>query len=255
MREHGLAPSNEPPARRVRLSSVKMAAMGMEPQEHTFLFADLAGFTALTEAHGDEEAAELAELFSECVRSLLPDHGAEAVKSIGDAVMVRCDDASAAIELGLRILENVGSRPRFPIVRVGMHTGPAIERGADWFGSAVNLAARVSGIAGGDEVLLTEATRAAAGELDGIERQRRGEQRFKNVRDSVALYQARRTGEDRGARVIDPVCHMSVEPREAAGTLTYEGRTYYFCSLECARAFTAEPERFAPNAEEGASDV
>ncbi|HZA90202.1 MAG TPA: hypothetical protein VE401_08200 [Solirubrobacterales bacterium] len=42
---------------------------------HTFLFADLAGFTALTEAHGDEEAAELAAEFCTRVRRLLPDHG------------------------------------------------------------------------------------------------------------------------------------------------------------------------------------
>src|SRR4051794_32861043 len=222
-----------------------MSAMGEEPSEHTFLFADLAGFTALTEAHGDEEAAELAAQFSDCVRSLLPARGAEVVKTIGDAVMVRTDEASAAVELALRILENVGSRPQFPIVRVGMHTGPAVERGGDWFGSTVNLAARVSGIAGGDQVLLTEATRTAASELEGIELERRGERPFKNVRDAVALYLAQREGEEREARAIDPVCRMAVEPAEAAGRLIYDGRNYHFCSLECARAFATEPERFA----------
>jgi adenylate cyclase len=222
-----------------------MMAMGEEEQAHTFLFADLAGFTALTEAHGDEEAAELAALFAGCVHSLLPEHGAEAVKTIGDAVMVRCEEAAAAVELGLRIIEGVGSRPQFPIVRVGMHTGRAIERGGDWFGAAVNLAARVSGVEGGDEVLLTEATKEAAGELGGIELERRGQQRFKNVREAVLLYETRREGTEREARAIDPVCRMAVEPGEAAGTLSYEGRRYYFCSLECARAFAAEPERFA----------
>jgi adenylate cyclase len=231
--------------KQVTPDSARMAAMGEEARVHTFLFADLAGFTALTEAHGDEEAAELAALFSDCVHSLLPEHGAEAVKTIGDAVMVRCDEASAAVELGLRITEGVGSRPQFPIVRVGMHTGPAIERGGDWFGSAVNLAARVSGAAGGDEVLLSEATKGAAGELHGIELERRGERRFKNVREAVALYQARREGSERGVRAIDPVCRMAVAPAEAAGTLTYQGHQYYFCSLECARKFAAEPERFA----------
>jgi adenylate cyclase len=225
-----------------------MATMAEKGHAHTFLFADLAGFTALTEAHGDEEAAELATLFSDCVHSLLPESGAEAVKTIGDAVMVRCDAASAAVELGLRIIEGVGSRPQFPVVRVGMHTGQAIGRDGDWFGSAVNLAARVSGVAGGDEVLLTEATKEAAGELGGIELERRGERRFKNVREAVALYEARREGVERGTRAIDPVCRMAVEPAEAAGTLTYESRTYHFCSLECARAFAAEPERFASSA-------
>ncbi len=70
-----------------------------EGQAHTFLFADLAGFTALTEAHGDEEAADLAAEFFDCVRDLLPDYGGEEVKTIGDAVMVRCDRPDAAVEL------------------------------------------------------------------------------------------------------------------------------------------------------------
>jgi adenylate cyclase len=233
--------------KQLTVDSAKMAAMG-EAAEQTFLFADLAGFTALTEAHGDEEAAELAAQFSDCITSLLPERGAEPVKTIGDAVMVRCEQAPAAIDLGLRILDGVGSRPQFPIVRVGMHTGPAVERAGDWFGSTVNIAARVSGIAAGDEVLLTEATRNAAGRLDGIELRRRGEQRLKNVREIVAIYEAQWEGEERGERVIDPVCRMAIEPAEAAGRLTYGGREYHFCSLECVRAFAAEPERFADGA-------
>jgi adenylate cyclase len=48
-----------------------------------------------------------------------------------------------AVELGLRIVEDAGSHHYFPVVRVGMHTGAAVERDGDWFGAAVNLASRV----------------------------------------------------------------------------------------------------------------
>ena len=65
-----------------------------ESPEHTFLFADISGFTALTEAHGDEEAADLAGQFFADVRVLLGEHGAEEVKTLGDAVMIRCDSAA-----------------------------------------------------------------------------------------------------------------------------------------------------------------
>jgi hypothetical protein len=75
--------------------------------------------------------------------------------------MLRTADAAAAIRLGLCIVHDVGARHGFPLVRVGMHTGPAVERGGDWFGATVNLAARVSAAAGGGEALLTEATKAA----------------------------------------------------------------------------------------------
>ena len=218
--------------------------------EHTFLFADLAGFTALTEAHGDERAVQLVAEFCEWVRELLPGHGAEEVKTIGDAVMLRCDEPAAAVELGLRIVEGIGARAEFPVVRVGMHTGRAIEREGDWFGAAVNLAARVSGAAGGGEVLLTEATREAAGELGAIQLRQRGEQRFKNVRESIRVYRAVREGEERDGLPIDPVCRMAVDPGRAAGELTYDGRAYHFCSLSCAQAFAASPRHYVAGVDE-----
>jgi class 3 adenylate cyclase len=62
----------------------------------------------------------------------------------------------------------------FPLVRVGMHTGPAVGRDGDWFGATVNLAARVSAAAAGGEALLTATTRTAAGEVAGVELRERG---------------------------------------------------------------------------------
>lgn len=215
-------------------------------QTNTFLFADMAGFAALTEAHGDEDAAELAADFFDCVRQLLPEYGGEEIKTIGDAVLLRCDEPAAAVQLGLRLVEEVGARPQFPILRVGMHTGPAIERHGDWFGAAVNLAARVSGLAGGREVLLTEATRDAAGEPEGIEFRHRGLQRFRHINQRVDVYRAARAGKKAEGLPIDPVCRMAVDPGRGAGALTYEGVEYHFCSLDCARAFAAAPEEYAP---------
>src|SRR5215216_6705651 len=147
----------------------------------TLLFADLSGFTALTEAHVDEQAADLVGGFCGSVRRLLSAHQAQEVETIGDALMLRTVDAAAAIRLGLCIVHDVGAQHGFPLVRVGMHTGPAVERGGDWFGATVNLAARVSAAAGGGEALLTEATLAAAGEVAGVELRQRGRWSFRNV--------------------------------------------------------------------------
>jgi adenylate cyclase len=221
-----------------------VGAVASGNRSHTFLFADLAGFTALTEAHGDQEAAQLAAEFFDHVRRLLPDYGGEEVKTIGDAVMLRCSEPRAAVELALRIVDEVGARPRFPIVRIGMHTGPAIERDGDWFGAAVNLAARVSGVAGGDEVLVSGATREAVGELAGVEFRRHGAQRLRHVAEPVEIFRAAREGEDRKGLPIDPVCRMGVDPGQAVGSLRFEGVEYYFCSLECVRAFTAAPHDY-----------
>jgi adenylate cyclase len=215
-----------------------------EHVSHTFLFADLAGFTALTEAHGDQEAAELAADYCEHIRGLLQDHEAEEVKTIGDAMMIRGRDPGEAIRLGLEIVETIGARPQFPIVRVGMHTGAAVEQGGDWFGAAVNLAARISAEAGGDEILISAETYEAAGEIEGVEFQHHGEKRFKNVADPVVIYRAIDKSSERGEQPIDPVCRMSVELGQAAGSLTHAGRDYHFCSLECVRAFANDPEQY-----------
>jgi adenylate cyclase len=218
---------------------------GADVHEPTFLFADLAGFTALTEAMGDEEAADVVADFCAAVRELLDDHQAEEVKAIGDALMVHVRAPDRAIELGLRIVEDVGSRHYFPVVRVGMHTGTAVERSGDWFGAAVNLAARVSAAAGGSEVLLTAATRQAAATLTGIELHPRGRRSFKNVAEQVEIYAAIRTGGETDAGLpIDPVCRMAVDPNHSAGQLVHDGVEYHFCSLKCANAFSGDAGRY-----------
>jgi adenylate cyclase len=217
-----------------------------EREIQTFLFADLAGFTALTEAHGDEQAADLAADFSRQIRDFLPDYDAEEIKGIGDAVMLRARSAGQAVRLGLRVVHDVGRRHGFPAVRVGMHTGPAVERDGDWFGATVNVAARVAGVASGCEVLLTEATRTLAGEIESVQLRERGEERFKNVAETVRLYAAYPdTERAESGWPIDPVCHMAVDPQRSSGALIHGGIEHHFCSLECAGRFASDPGRFA----------
>lgn len=222
------------------------SANSLRPIEaQTFIFADLSGFTALTEAHGDSRAAALAGQFEREVADALPAAGAEVVKTIGDAAMIRVDAAAEAVVLGLRIVESVRARPGFPVVHVGMHTGPAVAQGSDWFGGTVNIAARVAGSASGNEVVLTEATRQAMGEIAGIDLDARGVERLRNVREPVALYRAVRSGSrDRGLP-IDPVCRMTVAAGHRVGSLEYAGTKYFFCSLQCAGAFATEPDAYA----------
>jgi class 3 adenylate cyclase len=158
---------------------------------HTFLFTDLVGFTALAAERGDDHAAETAIDFYERVRRLVADHRAEEVKTIGDALMLRCDDPGLAIRLGLRIVRDLEAVEDFPAVRVGMHTGPAVTRAQDWYGTTVNLAARLCEAAGGGEVLVSETTCDAAGRLPMVELDDRRLHWLKNVSDPVAAHVVR----------------------------------------------------------------
>jgi class 3 adenylate cyclase len=63
----------------------------------TFVFADIAGFTALTEAHGDEQAAILVADFCDAVRAELPAFGGAQIKTIGDALMLRVEAPRQAL--------------------------------------------------------------------------------------------------------------------------------------------------------------
>ena len=211
----------------------------------TFLFADIAGFTALTEAHGDEDAAALVADFCDRVQRVLADYGATQIKTIGDALMLRVPDPEQAVLLGLRIAHDVLHGPGAPAVRVGLHHGPAIERDGDYFGAAVNLAARVSAAATGGEVLMTANTAALAPDIQGVLYESRGRQTLRNVRDPVELVAAVREGQATGRGLaIDPVCRMAVDPDHAAGRLVYEDTAYFFCTLSCAGEFARQPERF-----------
>jgi len=214
--------------------------------EATFLFADIAGFTALTEAHGDHDAAALVGDFCRSVRAELPASGGSEVKTIGDAVMLSIPDPAAAILLGLRITHELMRGHGCPSVRVGLHHGPAVEREGDYFGAAVNLAARVSGEAGGGDVLLTAQTMALAPQLEGVLYEPRGRRSLRDLREPVELFAAVRAGESSERTLAhDPVCRMAVDPERSAGRLTYEDTAYFFCSLACAAQFARHPERFA----------
>jgi len=118
--------------------------------EATFLFADIAGFTALTEAHGDEQAVQLVEEFANVVEAELPGVNGEYVKTVGDALMLRVPDPADAVRLGMWITRHALSGHYAPSVRVGGNYGSAVERSGDYFGATINIAARVSALASPD---------------------------------------------------------------------------------------------------------
>ena len=130
---------------------------------HTFVFADLVGFTALAQESGDEVAADTALRFCAAATAVAREHGVQIVKHVGDRVMLHADRADAAIAAGLSLVCETPHRNGLPPVRAGAATGTAVPRGDDWFGSAVNLAARVTAVARGGELLVTSAVATAAG--------------------------------------------------------------------------------------------
>lgn len=209
--------------------------------EATFCFVDLAGFAALTEAHGDHAAADLALAFGRLVEQVLQGAG-QVVDTVGDAVFVVAERPAEAVRFVGRLFDRAATEPDFPALRAGLHHGEAVVRNDRYFGTSVNLAARVASQAGGDEVLATRGVADAARAV-GVDATSRGTVALRNLLEPVELFVLAigRFPET----VIDPVCRMRVERHGAAGRLRFQGTEYFFCSLDCTARFAARPAAYA----------
>jgi adenylate cyclase len=171
-----------------------------EHELHTFLFADIAGYSLVADEHGDEAAADLALYFLSRASSIASAHGAELIKSLGDAVMIHTEHATDAIQLALDLVTEFGRDPALPAIHAGVHTGPALRRAGDWWGTTVNVAARVATAAGAGQVLVTEATRFQAGHIATTRWRGLEPLRLKNIRFPVKVYAASRIREGLASR-------------------------------------------------------
>lgn len=148
-------------------------------------FADLAGYTRLTEEVGDEHAVDVVERFVENVEITLPED-ARVVKTIGDEVMVVGSDPAALVDWAVGFQQLHRPRPR---PRIGIHYGEVLYRDGDYYGREVNQAARVSARAAGGEVLATQPIVDASG--PHLEFELIGEVRLKGFAEATELYVAR----------------------------------------------------------------
>jgi adenylate cyclase len=94
--------------------------------------------------------------------ALSREHGAWQVKSMGDGLMIWAPDSARAMRLAAQTVEEVGSGEDLIPVCVGVQTGPAVMRGCDWYGNAVDVAARLASEAAPNEALVSAATRDAS---------------------------------------------------------------------------------------------
>lgn len=110
-------------------------------------FADLVGFTALSQQLSDLELARVVGRFEEIAYAHIPDRGGRVVKMIGDEVMFSTADVITAAEIALALADACDADEVIPSVRVGLALGPMLAWEGDLYGPTVNLASRLVGIA------------------------------------------------------------------------------------------------------------
>jgi len=130
-------------------------------------FADLVGFTALSQQASDAELAGVVDHFEHLTYDIIVGHGGRVVKMIGDEVMFVVEDPEAAAEIALELADASRDADQLTDVRVGMALGPALEREGDVYGPTVNLASRATGIAYPGTVVVSAELREALGDHPG----------------------------------------------------------------------------------------
>lgn len=173
---------------RCRAVTADVAAGAPAPQERAFLFTDLEDHSALWDADPAGTAAVIEE-HDRLLSGLVVAAGGAVVKSTGDGVMAAFEQAAAAVGAARAIQEQVVATP-WPVgpvrVRIGLHAGPAYERGGDWFGPTVALAARLCDAAHGGQVVASEAVVQLARDEAWADL---GEHRFHGVRRPERVHQ------------------------------------------------------------------
>jgi class 3 adenylate cyclase len=154
----------------------------------TFLFTDIVGSTALAGALGDTAWERLLGWHDETLRALFLNGGGEVVKSTGDGFFVAFDGAPEALDCAAAIQRALEEHRRStgyaPPVRMGLHTAEAVQRGSDYSGVGVHVAARVADPAGPGEIIARRDTLEAAGRGPGIDSR---EVKLKGVTGAVSV--------------------------------------------------------------------
>jgi len=134
----------------------RSAAPSEADRELAVGFADMVGFTALSQALAPQELAQMVDRFEALAYEHIPERGGRVVKTIGDEVMFAADDATAAAEIALALAESFARDRDLPGVRVGLACGPTLSWEGDLYGPTVNLASRLVNLARANTVLVSD---------------------------------------------------------------------------------------------------
>ena len=152
--------------RRAMLARIRGIDEGISPTMAVG-FADMVGFTLLSQHLSQEELAAVVSRFEELAHDTVVALGGRVVKMIGDEAMFVVQTATMAAEIGLSLSEAYAGDELLSDVRVGLAIGPVLVQDGDYYGPVVNLASRLVGVANPGTVLVSGEFRAALGADEG----------------------------------------------------------------------------------------
>lgn len=165
-----------------------------DPDHRVVGFADLVGFTALSQQLDAHELAAVVDRFESIAYDTVNRLGGRVVKMIGDEVMFSVPDEASAVEIALSLAEGYRDDDELSDVRVGLAAGPVLQREADLYGPVVNRASRIVNIAFPGSVVAASEICEALGDVEGVGWKSIGTRNLKDI-GRVPLFVLRRTSE------------------------------------------------------------
>ncbi len=163
-------------------------------------FADMVGFTVLSQHLGDEELAAVVARFEELAHDTVVALGGRVVKMIGDEVMFVVQSTTGAAQIGLSLAEAYASDDLLSDVRVALAVGPVLVKDGDFYGPVVNLASRLVNVARPGTVLISDEFKEAL-ESEGADDIDTRPLRTRSLKDlgRVQMWKLIRAGSEPGA--------------------------------------------------------
>jgi peptide/nickel transport system substrate-binding protein len=192
------------------------AATSADADVHAFLIADVRGWTAFTQARGDEDAARLAGRFAEVTRAVVEDHRGRVLELRGDEALVVFGSPRSAIRgavaLQQRFVEETLTDPSLPLtVGIGLDAGEAVPVEGGYRGGALNVAARLCSLARAGEILASREIVHLALRVDGVRFTERGQAELKGLEKPVHVVAVRSEERD-DAGAIAPFVRSITPP-------------------------------------------
>lgn len=168
----------------------------------TIVFADFTGSTGLYETQGNTKAAETLTRATQWIGKLCESRGGRVIKYLGDGVLMAFSENNSAVhamaEMQQLHHDRISTWPEHlrMKIKVGMARGPVVEQEGDCFGDAVNLAARLSDLAGAEQILVSQPVIAALTDHAGIRCRNLGMMDIRGKADPVEVHRVEWQGDE-----------------------------------------------------------
>jgi class 3 adenylate cyclase/tetratricopeptide (TPR) repeat protein len=187
------AASKEKPVQNF-LTSLIEAYPDASMRDIAVLFTDVVGSTTFFKTHGDIRGREMLRTHHHMAMSIVEEYGGSLIKEVGDSVLVYFPDPVEALKAAMKmqqrfLLHNRESSPEDEIhVRIGLHHGKVIVEEKDIYGDVVNVAAKLTNLAGGDQIFVSHEVYESTRENPLVRFERIDFWNMKNVPDGLSIY-------------------------------------------------------------------